>query len=196
MNENEPLKILQGAMPPRFVDLQPDAKYYPQVKKGTSLLITGNVGTGKTRLLLEILLAEKLDNFQIIKTTNFDEVYFEKDPAKYRPQVMRDFCSVADVLRKIKEGFDHPTERNIVNDMINKPILYLDDLGTEKASDWVKEQLYLVINERYNWVRPVVITTNLNMQEIAEAYGERFASRLVEMCDVIKLTGDDRRTLK
>jgi DNA replication protein DnaC len=80
--------------------------------------------------------------------------------------------------------------------LINKEVLFLDDLGAEKASDWVKEQLYIVLNERYNWCRPTMFTTNLRMKEIAEHYGERFASRLVEMCEVIKIEAPDRRLEK
>jgi DNA replication protein DnaC len=192
----EHLNILLKAMPPRFRDLKPETKLFIEAQGGKSFLITGTVGTGKTRLLLEILLADMLSNFEIIKTVNFDEVYFDKNPQSYIPKVNKKFLTVPDVLRKIKDEFDKPVHPSFIDNMMNTDILYLDDLGTEKASDWVKEQLYLVINHRYNYMKSTVITTNLSVSEIAESYGERFASRLVEMCEIIKLVGEDRRTQK
>ena len=107
--------------------------------------------------------------------------------------VKRYFKTVPEVLKTIKDEFDHNDNTDYVDWMMNTDILFLDDLGTEKASDWVKEQLYMVINERYSWNRPIVITTNLEMSEIAESYGDRFASRLTEMCEVVKYKGNDKR---
>lgn len=72
-------------------------------------------------------------------------------------------------------------------------VLILDDLGAEKSSEWVKETLYSVIDSRYEWQRPTVITTNLNTRQIPEVTGERVASRLLEMVDVVAMTGADRR---
>lgn len=186
------VQAIQKSMPPRYPNLEPDEGYFEQMKEHKkSYLLTGGVGTGKTRKLLEVLLA------YIIKKAQ-PYMAFDDEP-KMIPasNIKKYFLTVTDVLRKIKDEFDHPaTDGGIMERMIQADILFLDDLGAEKASEWVKEQLYTVINERYNWMRPVFITTNLTIQEIAENYGDRFASRIVEMCEIVKFSGKDWRVEK
>ena len=73
----------------------------------------------------------------------------------------------------------------------NVPLLVLDDLGTEKASDWAKEKLYQLINHRYNLRMPTIFTSN---QDIDRLDG-RVASRLkdVSLCRLYYIDGDDYR---
>ena len=61
-------------------------------------------------------------------------------------------------------------------------LLHIDDLGAEKTTEWVLEQLYSIVNARYEEQRAIVVTTNLMPDELAEQIGERTVSRLVEMC--------------
>ena len=73
-------------------------------------------------------------------------------------------------------------------------LLHLDDLGAEKSSDWVLEQLYAIVDERYQTERSMVVTTNLEPAELEEQIGPRTVSRLVEICgDPLPLFGDDLR---
>ena len=72
-------------------------------------------------------------------------------------------------------------------------LLHIDDLGAEKRSDWVLEQLYALINERYEAQRSVLVTTNLPHDQLEDQIGARTVSRLNEMCDEIALFGEDRR---
>ncbi len=72
-------------------------------------------------------------------------------------------------------------------------LLHIDDLGAEKRSDWVLEQLYAIVNERYEAQRSVLITTNLPHDELEEQIGSRTVSRLSQMCDEVPLFGADRR---
>lgn len=74
-------------------------------------------------------------------------------------------------------------------------LLHIDDLGAEKRSDWVLEQLYALINERYEAQRSILVTTNLDEAELKAQIGERTVSRLVEMCGtcMIPMHGEDRR---
>ncbi len=56
------------------------------------------------------------------------------------------------------------------------------------------EQLYSIVNARYEAERPIVATTNLMPDELAEQLGARIVSRLVEMCgDPLTLYGEDKR---
>lgn len=72
-------------------------------------------------------------------------------------------------------------------------LLHIDDLGAEKRSDWVLEQLYALINERYEAQRSVMVTTNMPHEVLEEQIGARTVSRLNEMCDEIPFFGADRR---
>jgi DNA replication protein DnaC len=73
-------------------------------------------------------------------------------------------------------------------------LLHIDDLGAEKRSDWVLEQLYALVNERYESQKAIVVTTNLDQAELEKQIGPRTVSRLVEICgDPLPLFGEDRR---
>ena len=73
-------------------------------------------------------------------------------------------------------------------------LLHIDDLGAEKRTDWVLEQLYALINERYESQRSILVTTNLDEAALEEQIGARTVSRLVEICgDPLPLFGEDRR---
>jgi DNA replication protein DnaC len=72
-------------------------------------------------------------------------------------------------------------------------LLHIDDLGAEKSTDWVLEQLYALVNERYEAQRSMVVTTNLELEQLEQQIGSRTVSRLSQICDPIPLYGDDRR---
>ena len=72
-------------------------------------------------------------------------------------------------------------------------LLHIDDVGAEKTSDWVLEQLYAIVNARYENERSMIITTNLERDELAAQINERTVSRLEEMCEVLPLWGPDAR---
>ncbi len=73
-------------------------------------------------------------------------------------------------------------------------LLHLDDLGAENRTDWALEQLYSIVNTRYEDERSIVVTTNLTPDDLAEQIGARTVSRLIEMCgDPLPLFGEDRR---
>lgn len=190
--KNKVISAIAELFPPRYKSLTPNVEYFEKLRSGKSILLTGQVGTGKTRILLETLLA-----FFVYKMSPIIEDDIRAIDKKMIEHVRRHFITTADALRKIKDEYDYaPESGGIVKFMMNTEMLFLDDLGAEKSTDWVKEQLYIVINERYNWLKPTLITTNLTIGEIAKNYGDRFASRLVEMCEIIKITGDDRRINK
>jgi len=66
-------------------------------------------------------------------------------------------------------------------------------LGKENSTDWSRQIIYNIINQRYERLKPVIITTNLSVQELNRRVGEATVSRLLEMCQGIKLNGSDYR---
>ena len=74
-------------------------------------------------------------------------------------------------------------------------LLHLDDLGAEKRSDWVLEQLYAIVNDRYESQRSILVTSNLDEERLREQIGDRTVSRLVEICGehMVHMYGDDLR---
>jgi DNA replication protein DnaC len=73
-------------------------------------------------------------------------------------------------------------------------LLHIDDVGAEKTSEWVLEQLYAIVNERWQEQRSMLVTTNLtDRDQLRAQIGDRTVSRLSEMCATIPIMGDDLR---
>jgi DNA replication protein DnaC len=142
------------------------------LQNGQGLWFSGDVGTGKTSLAM-------LVSQSALSSGHTVAIY-----------------SVPRLLAEIRTTFDQASERSYV-DLLDKltqiDLLHLDDLGAEKTSPWVLEQLYTIINGRYEDQRAMLVTTNLSRDEIVEQIGARTVSRLEEMCALLPLFGEDRR---
>ena len=144
------------------------------LRAGRGLWFFGNSGTGKTTLAM---LVSKL----VLEHGGTAAIY-----------------SLPQLLSRIRQTFDYaPGEESYLDlfaQLTSVDLLHLDDLGAENRTEWVLEQLYALINERYESEKSLVVTTNLTAEELEEQIGERVVSRLVEMCgDPLPLYGDDRR---
>ena len=138
---------------------------------GRGLYIYGAVGTGKTHIAYTLYAnsAEKA-------------------------KIWARFINVTELLRDMKTDFDRVEKHYPEEDLMTyKGILFLDDLGSEKLSDWVLETFYLIINKRYNEMRPTIFTSNFRLPELEKRIGDRIVSRIVEMCDRFEIKGQDRR---
>src|SRR5918998_700043 len=103
------------------------------------------------------------------------------------------------LLADIKETYEDGAGRSymeLFRRLCEVDLLHLDDLGAERRTEWVLEQLYSIINERWQDERAVVVTTNLDLDELREQVGWRTVSRLMEICgEPIPIMGPDRRIL-
>lgn len=72
-------------------------------------------------------------------------------------------------------------------------LLLIDDLAAGKASEWVEEVTYRIVNGRYEDMRPTIYTSNLPLDQLRDSIGDRIASRLAETCTRVVLDGPDRR---
>jgi len=152
----------------RFADAI-DAK----LDAGRGLWFMGQVGTGKTTLAMLVSKAA-------LEAGRSVAIY-----------------SLPRLLNEIRDT--HRAERSHV-DLLDRltavDLLHIDDVGAERTTDWVLEELYSIVNARYEDERSMVITTNIvDHEALCEQIAERTVSRLTEMCDQLPLGGDDKRTV-
>lgn len=155
---------------------------FEQDYDGESMFITGPRGTGKTHLLVALL-------------RKYMPLYFKtNDTIEYQPK----FITVPELMLKFKSTFNRKddSEQEVLNNHSKATMLFLDDLGVEKVSDWSIQMLYLLIDRRYRDMKRTFISSNLSLNDIAEKLDDRIASRIVGMCNILKLTGKDRRLSK
>jgi len=106
------------------------------------------------------------------------------------------FTSVPRLLFEIRKSFrssSEETEEYYISRYTSYEYLVLDDFGVEKTSEWARQTLDYIIYERDNNLKPMVITSNLSLDEIAEKIDGRISSRLAGMGKVIQLKGTDYR---
>ncbi|MDD4984167.1 MAG: ATP-binding protein [Dehalococcoidales bacterium] len=107
------------------------------------------------------------------------------------------------LLDRIKNTYRqdaHETKSDVLQDLAWVPLLILDDVGKEKASDHTREVYYEIINDRVNTGFPVFITSNLPLEarqgnSLTDLMGGAAISRLIQMCqgNYYELTGPDYR---
>jgi DNA replication protein DnaC len=74
------------------------------------------------------------------------------------------------------------SESEIINGLIEADLAVIDDLGKGKWSEKVAERFYVILDGRYREMRPVIITSNLSLEELQGYVGEAVFDRLKEMC--------------
>src|SRR3954469_927921 len=115
------------------------------------------------------------------------------------------FYDTRDLLRLIRSTYNplvRTAEMDILRPVMEADLLVLDDLGSEKPSEWVEETMNLIVNTRYNERRPTIFTTNFeelpddtDPDGLKSRIGFRIHSRLYEMCDFLEYDGADYRHL-
>ncbi len=143
------------------------------LEEGRGLWLFGETGTGKTTLAMLVSKAA-------LESGRSVAIY-----------------SLPKLLARIRQTYDAQPGGDsylaFFERLTSVDLLHIDDLGAEKRSDWVLEQLYALVNERYEAQRSMLITTNLRHDELEEQIGARTVSRLSQMCEEVELHGHDRR---
>jgi DNA replication protein DnaC len=147
---------------------------------GKGMWLMGNTGTGKTTLGM---LAAKA----ALAAGRTVAVYFTP---KLLTQIRQTYQATDS-----EDAYDAFFRR-----LTSVDLLYIDDLGAERHTDWVVEQLYALVNERYENQRSMLVTSNAardveeGRKQLEDQIGSRTVSRLIEICDdPLPLFGPDRR---
>ena len=137
-------------------------------KKG--LLLFGSVGTGKT--FAACCIANAL----------IDKGY---------SALVTNFARLANTLQGLRED-----RQDYIDGLSRLNLLVIDDLAAERATEYMQELVFNIIDARYRSGRPMIITTNLTADELknpADISHKRIYSRLFEVCVPFEVKGKDRR---
>ena len=133
-------------------------------KENQGLILYGSVGTGKS-YAAAVIANELLE--------------------KKVPVVMTSFIKIL----KDVGTFDDNERLELIK---NAKLLIIDDLGAERGTDYAIEKVYDIIDSRYRSNKPVILTTNLSIEQMKSCDDIRYTriyDRIFEMCYPVKVTG-------
>ncbi|WP_373325662.1 ATP-binding protein [Sporomusa paucivorans] len=151
---------------------------------GLGVMLYGKPGTGKTHLAAAIVNARLASGNQAV------------------------FVTVPELLSDIRDTIGRGDDTSELLDIVKSvDLLVMDDMGTERMTAWVCEQLFSVVNARLMRKKQTVVTTNYTPSELIarmairdrhgniddDLPGKRIVSRLTEMCQKVELRGKDQR---
>jgi len=190
-NANIPLRFLGTELKSYFPDKanpsQAKAKKmaekfiadYPAVESG--LLFQGATGVGKTRLLCCI-------GNQLIKDKDAEVLYIDWN------DLTREMRSGEDTSNR-----DFSTIGQLIQRLTRAELLLFDELGASRPSPWVEDNIYYLVNRRYNDNRITLFASNFydkkigSEETLSERIGNRIRSRLYEMARSVEIMGADYR---
>ena len=171
-------KIGKAAIPERFKDRTLDsyiaktsgqqkalafAKEYAEnfdqvLKTGRSAIFVGKPGTGKTHLAAGIALSIMQQQRTAL------------------------FVTVQRLIRRVKDSWrtKQETESEVINAFASPDLLILDEVGVQFGSEFEKQLLFDVLNERYEKLKPSILLSNIPNEQLADYLGERVMDRLRE----------------
>ena len=130
------------------------------------LLLWGGVGTGKT-FLAGCIANALMEQEMPVRMTNF-----------------------ARILNKLNSSFSG--RNDVVDKLCRYPLLIIDDFGMERGTEYALEQIYNIVDSRYRSRKPLIVTTNLTLDEIRHPQDTphtRIYDRLLEMCIPVSRIG-------
>lgn len=146
-------------------------KHFEKFKQnGNGLILFGDVGTGKSHMAA-CIANSIIDKGYTVIMTNF-----------------------ATVVNKLQESFEG--RQDYINRLTRCTLLIIDDLGAERKTDYMQEQVFNVIDARYRSGKPMIITTNLTNGQLKKPETieqKRIYDRILERCHPVEVTGYSMR---
>ncbi len=138
-----------------------------------NLIFTGAPGVGKT-FMINCIVAELLQKgVYVVYMTAYDLI---------------------DLLRKSKlSDYAQTIDASFVEALYNCDLLAIDDLGTENATDFAIDEFFNLINKRLLDKKQIILSTNLNLNELNEMYSDRILSRIMGYFTPYEFVGSDLR---
>ena len=178
--ERHQIAYRRAGIKPRFLDAQSDMadSIIKDIKRGIGAYICGPVGTGKTYLASAVARVA-IDSGMSVKVTD-----------------------TLSIMANLKSSYhDGISEDSVLDALSQCQLLILDDLGKESPTDWTLSQVFHIVNDRYENVRPILVTTQFSKSQLIQRLAKNgdtetavaIVSRLSEMCRKIELLGKDRR---
>lgn len=141
-----------------------------------NLFFYGTVGTGKT-FLSNCIAKECIEK-------GCSVIYFSA-------------AGLFDTLARNAYNFKTQEEMtSLLGDLFSCDLLVIDDLGTETATAITLSHFFTLLNERLLRKKPIIISTNLSLEDCRNRYQDRIFSRIASNFDFCKLTGPDIRMLR
>lgn len=127
--------------------------------------------------------------------TRIANQYIRKCVFKGKIENVATYINVPTYLERIRQSYSNSDNGLIElnNQILNSDLVIFDDIGAEKPSEWVQEQLYRIINHRDNNLKSTIYTSNVNPETLRYNLGERNYSRIINANEVIQIKGGDRR---
>ena len=145
-------------------------KFDQMVEKDQGLIFWGSVGTGKS------FAAACIANYLLERKV---------------PVVMTSFVKLLEVFQS---GRDEET--SILNRLGYAKLVIFDDLGAERGTDYALEKVYNIVDSRYRKSLPMILTTNLTIEEMKSEVDMRYRriyDRVFETCYPMQFTGPSWR---
>ena len=149
------------------------AAWPDRMRDGSSLVLTGGPGTGKTHLACAVANAVMESHLAVVS-----------------------FGTVATMLRHIKDTYRKDStrsEQDAIDDLVQPDLLVLDEVGVQVGSEHEKLLMFEVLNARYQECRPTILISNLTGDELEAFLGQRVMDRYRECGAVLAFDWESHR---
>lgn len=157
------------------------AKEFLKSPENTGLIFIGKCGTGKTHLAMAIR-----NEFH---KEHYESVYYD------RPIPTVIFKSMFHIMQSIKETWNNKRieEKTVLRDYYTTKLLIIEEVGVQFNTDTEKVYLDDIINVRYENIKPTIMISNLNLENLTAYVGDRIIDRFREGGDLLVFDWDSYR---